>query len=79
MVQESLSTTSLNQSMIWRSKRNQDFVADRPPFLDGKPSFVDGRPPLLACRPPLQNPANSVFFGWKSACMHEYSSLPKAV
>ncbi|GMP63099.1 hypothetical protein CsSME_00024924 [Camellia sinensis var. sinensis] len=71
-VQESLSTTSLDQSMIERSKKNQTSMASRPPFVDGRLSFVAGRPPLLAYRPPLQNQA------WKSTRMHEHSSFPEA-
>ncbi|GMP25769.1 hypothetical protein CsSME_00002468 [Camellia sinensis var. sinensis] len=78
-VQESLSTTSLNQSMIGRtfekypvlalfvlycSRKNQESVAGSPPFVDGRPSFVVSRPPLLACRPPLQNPA--MYFSCKT-------------
>ncbi|GMQ09277.1 hypothetical protein CsSME_00052705 [Camellia sinensis var. sinensis] len=78
-VQESLSTTSLDQSMIGRGRRNQASVVGRPLILDGRLPFVVGRPPLLACRPPLQNQANSGFFGWKSMHIHEHSSLPEAI
>ncbi|GMP98040.1 hypothetical protein CsSME_00046077 [Camellia sinensis var. sinensis] len=78
MVQKSLSTTSLDQSMIRRDRKNQDFMAGRPSFLDGRLSFVAGRPPLLGCQPLLSNGANNGFFGWKSARMHEHSSFPEA-
>ncbi|GMQ10330.1 hypothetical protein CsSME_00053378 [Camellia sinensis var. sinensis] len=78
-VQKSLLTTSLDQSMIGRGRKNQAFVAGRPLFGDGRPSFVAGRPPLLAYWPPLQNQTvRTVAFSGGNLRMHEHSSFPEA-